>query len=145
MRRSLVLDTVLDGAFRAAVVFSLFLFFAGHNAPGGGFVGGLVLAAALVLRFVAGGVDEVRRVAPWPPEVVLGLGLVVAVATGVGGWAWGEEFLESALLEVEIPVLGALKASTALVFDAGVYLVVVGMALAFLTALGGDEGEEEAK
>lgn len=139
MRRSLVLDTVLDGAFRAAVVFSLFLFFAGHNAPGGGFVGGLVLAAALVLRYVAGGVDEVHRVAPWPPEVVLGLGLVVAVATGVGGWVWGAEFLESSLLEVNLPLLGLLKASTALVFDAGVYLVVVGMALAFLTALGGGE------
>lgn len=136
MRPSLVLDTVLDGVFRAAIVFSLFLFFAGHNAPGGGFVGGLVAGAALVLRYVAGGTDEVRRVAPMPPEVILGLGLVLAVATGVGGWVVGSEFFESRLFEGEVPIIGTVKASTALVFDAAVYLVVVGMALAVLTGLG---------
>jgi multicomponent Na+:H+ antiporter subunit A len=141
MRRSLVLDTVLDGVFRAAIVFSLFLFFAGHNAPGGGFVGGLVAGAALVLRYVAGGSDEVRRVAPLPPEVVLGLGLVLAVTTGIGGWIVGSEFFESRLFEVEVALLGTVKASTALVFDAAVYLVVVGMALAFLTGLGEEARE----
>lgn len=141
MRRSLILDTVLDGVFRAAIVFSLFLFFAGHNAPGGGFVGGLVAGAALALRYVAGGSAEVRRVAPMPAEVVLGLGLVLAVTTGIAGWAVGSEFFDSRLVEVELPLLGVVKASTALVFDAGVYLVVVGMALAFLTAF----GEERAR
>jgi multisubunit Na+/H+ antiporter MnhB subunit len=136
MRRSLVLDTVLDGVFRAAIVFSLFLFFAGHNAPGGGFIGGLVAGAALVLRYVAGGAAEVRRVVSLPAETVLGAGLVLSVATGMAGWLLGSEFFESRLFEAELPVLGTLKASSALFFDAGVYLVVVGTALAVLTVLG---------
>lgn len=136
MRRSLVLDTVFDVVFRTAVVFSLFLLFAGHNAPGGGFIGGLVAGAGLVLRYVAGGVPEVRRVAPWSPDVVLGTGLVTAVAAGLGGWIWGDEFLESAKVEIELPVLGVLKATSALPFDIGVYVVVVGIALAILTSLG---------
>jgi multicomponent Na+:H+ antiporter subunit A len=141
MRRSLVLDTVLDGVFRAAVVFSLFLFFAGHNAPGGGFVGGLVAAAALVLRYVAGGAVEVHRVVRLPAEVILGAGLVLAVATGIGGWVAGSEFFESRLFETQLPLLGTVKASTALLFDAAVYLVVVGMSVAFLTDLGRGQGE----
>jgi multisubunit Na+/H+ antiporter MnhB subunit len=141
MRRSLVLDTVLDGVFRAAIVFALFLFFAGHNAPGGGFVGGLVAGAALALRYVAGGVREVRHVAPWPPEVILGIGLFVAVATGVAGWVVGSEFFASRIFEVNLPLLGVVKASTALVFDAAVFLVVVGMALTFLTGLGEEDPE----
>jgi multicomponent Na+:H+ antiporter subunit A len=141
MRRSLVLDTVLDGVFRAAIVFSLFLFFAGHNAPGGGFVGGLVAGAALVLRYVAGGSDEVRRVLSMPAEVILGAGLVLAVATGIGGWVVGSEFFESRLLEVDVPMLGTVKASTALVFDAAVYLVVVGIVLAILTGPGEEVAE----
>ncbi len=141
MRRSLVLDTVLDAVFRVALVFSLFLLFAGHNAPGGGFVGGLVASAALALRYVAGGVPEVRRVAPWPAEVVLGVGLVTAVATGVGGWVWGTEFLESVEVEVVVPVLGTVKATSALSFDIGVYVVVVGITLAVLAVLGRPEEE----
>ena len=142
MRRSLVLDTVLDVVFRTAVVFSLFLLFAGHNAPGGGFIGGLVAGAALVLRYVAGGVPEVRRVASWSPDVVLGTGLVIAVATGLGGWVWGDEFLQSAKIEVDLPVLGMVKATSALPFDIGVYVVVVGIALAILASLG--RAEESA-
>lgn len=139
MRRSLVLDTVLDGVFRAAIVFSLFLFFAGHNAPGGGFVGGLVAGAALVLRYVAGGTAEVRRVTRIAPEVVLGMGLVLAVLTGIAGWVFGSGFFESALVEVEVPLLGLVKASTALVFDAAVYLIVVGTSMAVIIGLGDEE------
>jgi len=139
VNRSLVLDTALDAVFRTAFVFSLFLLFAGHNAPGGGFIGGLVAGAALVLRYVAGGVPEVRRVAPWPPDIVLGVGLVTAVLTGIGGWVWSEAFLATALLEMDLPLLGTVKATTALPFDIGVYIVVVGISLAVLTSLGRQE------
>ncbi len=139
MKRSLVLDTVLDVVFRTALVFSIFLLFAGHNSPGGGFIGGLVAGAALVLRYVAGGIPEVRRVAPWSPDVVLGVGLVTAVITGLGGWVWGSEFLSAAKYEESLPLLGVVKATTALPFDIGVYIVVVGITLAVLTSLGREE------
>jgi multicomponent Na+:H+ antiporter subunit A len=132
----MILDTVLDGVFRTALLFSLFLLFAGHNAPGGGFVGGLVAAAAVMLRYVAGGMDEVERVLPLNGSVLLGSGLLLAIAVGVGGWAWGGAFLASAKVEMAVPVFTSLKATTALPFDIGVYLVVVGLVLTVVDILG---------
>ena len=137
-RPSLILDTLLDAILRTALLFSLFLLFAGHNAPGGGFVGGLTAGAALLLVYAASGVAGVNRVVPLGEHVFLGFGVLLAGTTGLGGLLWGEAFLESAKVEVEVGVLGTLKATTALPFDIGVYAVVVGITLAVLRALGAD-------
>lgn len=141
-RPSLILSTVLDAVFRTALLFSLFLLFAGHNAPGGGFVGGLVAAAAIVLRFVAGGTAEVNRVVPVRGSVLLGTGLLTATVVGIGGLAWGDTFLESAVVEITVPLLATLKTTTALPFDVGVYLVVVGLVLTVVGSLGSDVDQE---
>ncbi len=138
---SLILETCVGAVFHTAVLFSLFLLFTGHNAPGGGFVGGLVAGAAFVLRYVEGGDEEVRRAAPISPMASLGVGLALAVATGAGSWLAGGQFLESGKVEVDVPVIGTVKATSAVVFDIGVYLVVVGLVLAILTTLG-EEGPE---
>lgn len=135
-RASLVFDTVLDMVFRTALVFSAFLLFAGHNAPGGGFVGGLVAASAMVLRYVAGGAAEVDRVAPVHESTLLGSGLLLAALTGAAGWAIGGQFLYAGKVQVDLPVLGTLKATSALPFDIGVYLVVVGLGLTLVRSLG---------
>ncbi len=142
--RSLILDTVLDMVTRTALLFSAFLLFAGHNAPGGGFVGGLVAATALVLRYVAGGADEVDALAAVHENTLLGTGLLLAALTGATGWIAGGTLLSSAKLEVDVPVLGTLKATSALPFDVGVYLVVVGLGLALLRSLGAAADEEGA-
>ena len=136
LRRSLIFDTVLDMVTRTALLFSAFLLFAGHNAPGGGFVGGLVAASALVLRYVAGGAAQVDAVAAVHESTLLGSGLLVAAVTGMTGWWAGGHFLYGAKVQVEVPVLGTLKATSALPFDIGVYLVVVGLGLALLRSLG---------
>ncbi len=136
VRRSLIFDVSIDTVFRTALVFSVFMFFAGHNAPGGGFIGGLVAGAALVLRYLAGAPRGSERVGARFANVVLGTGLMIAVATGFGGWVWGIEFLESAPIRVDLPVIGTIKTSTSLLFDAGVYLVVVGLVMEALGSLG---------
>lgn len=138
MQRSRILDSVLSTVLRTALVFSLYLLVAGHNGPGGGFIGGLVAAAAFVLIYAAGGAARLERFVSVPPEVILGTGLTVAMATGVLGWVWGGEFLESATLEVDVPVLGTIKTTSALPFDVGVYVVVVGLAIAVLGSLGAE-------
>lgn len=135
-RRSLIFDTVLDMVTRTALLFSAFLLFAGHNAPGGGFVGGLVAASALVLRYVAGGAPQVDVVATVHEMTLLGTGLLVAALTGLWGFVAGGYFLYGDKVEVDVPVLGTLKATSALPFDIGVYLVVVGLGLALLRSLG---------
>lgn len=135
---SIILETGTRAVFHTIVVFSLFLLFAGHNAPGGGFIGGLVAAAALVLSFVARGPDDVARVAPIAPETVLGLGALLAAGAGVVPWVTGGEFLEAQALALPLGVIGTVKVTTVLVFDVGVYLVVVGLVLAVLRTLGGE-------
>ncbi|MFP5331496.1 MAG: MnhB domain-containing protein [Acidimicrobiia bacterium] len=139
--RSFVLDTLIDLVVRTALVFSVFLLFSGHNAPGGGFIAGLVAGIALVLRFIAGGREAVEKALRLPPAGLLGTGLAISLVTGLSGWLWGDAFLESAKLEVEVPILGVMKATSALPFDIGVYIVVLGVATAMLSALGHDEPE----
>lgn len=137
MTRSIIVEAGTRAVFPIIVLFSLYLLFAGHNAPGGGFVGGLVAGAALVLVYVAVGSDELRRVSRVPPESLLGVGVLFAAVTGVAG-LWRGDFLESAFVELPLPVLGTVKASSVLVFDIGVYFVVVGLVLAVLESLGGE-------
>lgn len=137
MRRSLILDTSMRTVFHTILLFSLFLLFSGHDAPGGGFIGGLVGGAALVLRFVAGGTPELVRAVRAAPEPLLGLGLLSAGGTGAAAWLVGGEFLESGeIFGADVPVLGEVHVHSTLLFDVGVYLIVVGLVLAVLRTLG---------
>jgi multicomponent Na+:H+ antiporter subunit A len=135
---SVVLDTTVRLVFHTVLVFSLYLLFAGHNQPGGGFVGGLVGGVAFVLRYVAGGRAALGAAVPIEPTIPLGLGIVVSSLTGMAAWLAGAQFLESGKVSLDVPVLGAVKATSALPFDIGVYLVVVGLVLLLLRSLGGE-------
>lgn len=140
--RSLIFNILVDVVVRTAMVFSLFLLFAGHNRPGGGFVAGLVAGMTLILFYVARGKYAVVAVV-WPsPEAIMGIGLALALLSGAAGWVLGGSFLESLAGEVEVPVLGTVKATLALPFDIGVFAVVVGLTAALLLSLGEDEPEE---
>jgi len=136
MRRSVILDTSIRLEYHPVLVLSLYLLFAGHNQPGGGFVGGLVAGIAIALRFIAGGIDEVRAALPARPWSLLGLGLVVASVTAVVPLAFGGALLEAGKLQRDAPLLGTIKTTTALFFDIGVYLVVVGLVLMMFEAFG---------
>jgi len=139
-RRLLILDVVVDGVVRTALVFAFFLLFSGHNAPGGGFIAGLVAGICLILLYVARGEAEMRSLIRVRPEQMLGVGLLLALFAGSAGWIWGGGFLESGILGFEIPVLGVVKAPSALVFDIGVFAVVVGLTAALVSSVG-DEVE----
>lgn len=144
MTRSTVTDVAVRLILPSAVVFALHLLLVGHDRPGGGFIGGLVAGAAVALVFVAGGLDDVRRLLPFAPWTLLGGGLVVAGAVGVVPVALGESVLQFWKLEPELPLLGSFKISSALVFDIGVAGVVVGLVFMLFEALGEDEAPEGA-
>ncbi|WP_067805177.1 Na+/H+ antiporter subunit A [Actinomadura formosensis] len=133
-------SVVLEAAARmltpTILVFSAYLFFAGHGRPGGGFVGGLVAGMAFVLRYLPGGRRELATALPVRPGVLLGGGLGLAVAAGASGWASGGEFLDFTTLTATVPLAGHVKVPTNLFFDAGVYLLVLGLVLTILTTLG---------
>ncbi|MGN9809691.1 Na+/H+ antiporter subunit A [Micromonospora sp. BQ11] len=137
-RRSIVLEVVTRLLFHTVVVFSLFLLFSGHNAPGGGFAGGLVASLALAVRYLAGGRYELAEAAPVGAGTVLGAGLAISVGTGVVGLALGAPVLSSAKVDVSLPLIGDFYVVTSLIFDVGVYLVVVGLALDILRSLGAE-------
>jgi multicomponent Na+:H+ antiporter subunit A len=134
--RSLILDTSLRVIYHPVLVLSLYLLFAGHNQPGGGFVGGLVAGAAISLRFIAGGIDELRAAVILPPWWLIGAGLAVASLTALAPLALGGAVLESGIVEWTLPLLGKVKSTSALVFDIGVYLVVAGLVLMMFEAFG---------
>ncbi|WP_076478863.1 Na+/H+ antiporter subunit A [Williamsia sterculiae] len=134
--RSMVLEATTRLIFPTMVVLSVYFFFSGHNAPGGGFAGGLTMGMALVLRYLAGGRYELGEALPIDAGRLLGLGLAIASTTAVVSLLLGAPALSSAVLTVHLPLIGTVKMVTALFFDLGVYLIVVGLILDVLRSLG---------
>jgi multicomponent Na+:H+ antiporter subunit A len=137
-RRSIVFEVVTRLIFHTVVLFSLFLLFSGHNAPGGGFAGGLVASLALALRYLAGGRYELAEAAPVGAGTVLGAGLAVSVGGGVLSLLVTGAVLHSVKVNLWLPVVGHLHLITSLFFDIGVYLIVVGLVLDILRSLGAE-------
>lgn len=134
--RTLLLETTARIVFPTVLVFSLYLLFAGHYQPGGGFSGGLVAGLAFVLRYIAGGRQDVGATVRVRPPVLVGLGLTIAVLTALAPALFGAPVLSSAIFEVDVPVLGHLELVTSLFLDLGVYLLIVGVVLDLLRSLG---------
>lgn len=143
MKRLIVLDVSVRVLVPAVFLGSLWLLLVGHNQPGGGFVGGIVASGAVVLRYVAGGIREVRSLSLAQPWSVLGAGLLIAGLTALTPLVFGNDVLESAVVEGDVPVLGHVKATSALAFDLGVYLVVIGLVLMVFESFGDDPEPEQ--
>jgi multicomponent Na+:H+ antiporter subunit A len=134
--RSLVLEVATRFIFPLIMVLSVYFFFTGHNTPGGGFAGGLTAGLALVLRYLAGGPYELGETLPLDAGKILGVGLGFSATTAVASILLGAPVLSSAIVELDVPVFGHIKLVTALFFDLGVYLIVVGLVLDVLRSLG---------
>jgi multicomponent Na+:H+ antiporter subunit B len=111
------------------LLFALFLLLRGHNQPGGGFVGGLVVAAAFALHSIAFGVAAARRALLVEPSTLFGLGLLAALASGLPAVILGEPFLTGVWMTLGVTI------GTPLLFDIGVFLVVVGVVLSMTFTL----------
>lgn len=145
MNRSLVVDTSVHFIFHSVLVLSVYLLFAGHNQPGGGFAGGLVAGSAVGLRYVAGGIDAVRGAAPVRAWTILGSGLLLGAGTATAPILLGDPVLDSKVGEWHVPLLGEVHATTATLFDMGIYLVVVGLMLMVFEAFGDDTDEVDGR
>lgn len=118
------------------VLFSVFVLVIGHDVPGGGFAGGLIASSALLLVYLAFGDRGVRRAFPIAPERVIGLGLALAIAAGLIGLAFSGTFLTYTYAAGSFPIVGEVKLSTLLLFDVGVYVLVVGLVAMAIERLG---------
>ncbi len=144
VQRIVFVDVVVQVIFHAVLMASLWMLFAGHNQPGGGFVGGLLAGSAITLRYIAGGIDEVRGRSRFKPWTVLGVGLLLAAVTAGFPLLVGGSVLDVAYAKVTVPLLGPTSLSSALAFDTGVYLTVVGVVLMVFEAFGDDPAEAPA-
>lgn len=145
MRRSLILDVSTRIVTASALVLSIYLLAAGHNQPGGGFIGGLVGGAAISVAYVGGGLDQVREFMRFRPWTVLGAGLVLASFTSIIPLFAGGAVLAQDFVTLHLPLLDKVKVTSALLFDTGVYVVVVGFVLMAFEALGEDTPPADAE
>ena len=122
--------------FPLALAVSAYLFLRGHNAPGGGFIAGLVLAIPLLLQYVLLGSQYVESRMGFDYTRCIAVGLLIAVATGVGPMLLGYPFLTSGHIEPQLPLIGKVPLTSAMFFDIGVYLVVFGGAMLILSMMG---------
>lgn len=134
-QQSLILRTTGRFLLPLLLLFSLFLLLRGHNEPGGGFIGGLVAAAAVSLHLFAMGTNAARRVLRLTPRDLIGWGLTTGVLSAVPSTLLGEAFFTALWFEITLPLLGELKLGTPLFFDLGVYMVVVGSVLTIVLNL----------
>jgi multicomponent K+:H+ antiporter subunit A len=132
---SILLNSVARIILPPALLIAAYLLFRGHNLPGGGFIAGLLTAAAFVLQYVAAGRAQVARVLPVRSDLLIALGLALAALTGIGAQAVGYPFLTSTYGHLDVPGLGEFESSTAFLFDLAVYLVVTGITLRILLAI----------
>jgi multicomponent K+:H+ antiporter subunit A len=114
---------------------SVYYLLRGHDAPGGGFVGGLIMATGVIAQYMVGGTIWVESRLRVHPLALIGVGLLAAATAGLGAWALTLPFLSALDLHVPVPLLGDIHLTSVLLFDLGVYLLVVGATLLILVAL----------
>lgn len=119
-----------------ALMVSVFIFLRGHNLPGGGFIAGLITSVALILQYIASGMIWTEHRISFRYHNVIGLGLLFATITGAGSLAFGYPFLTSTFGYITWPVVGKFEVASAMVFDLGVYLTVIGATLLALVSIG---------
>ncbi|WP_236246104.1 Na+/H+ antiporter subunit A [Streptomyces sp. CC210A] len=143
--RSVLLEVVTRLLFPSALVLSLFLLFSGHSRPGGGFAGGLVASQAFVLRYLVGGRAGLGAALPVGSGTVAGTGFALCSATALLPVFAGAPPLTSVTVHTHLPVLGTVEFATSLFFDVGVYVLVVGVTLKLLSAVGVSLGRAPAE
>lgn len=135
-------DVILHSVTKVAVViiltFSIDLFFAGHHDPGGGFIGGLGFASALTLLFLAFDIEWVRENIPIDFKVVTASGVLIAVLTGLGSLVFDAPFLSQTYDYFNLPIFGKTELATAVIFDFGVALAVIGTAVTIILSIAED-------
>lgn len=137
---TVIFRTIAPALAAVMMVFSVFVLLRGHNQPGGGFIGGLIAASAVAMYGIAEGVEKVRRAMKVDPTVIAGFGVLLAAGSGLLSLAYRVPFMTGiwAIMQIDNTEVAI---STPMVFDIGVYCVVLGTIAAVALALEEDEGD----
>lgn len=148
MRVSLILTTAAHLVLPLLLLFSVFILIRGHDAPGGGFAGGLVAAIGFTLIVISEGVEAARRALRVSTRSLIGVGLLLAAVSGITGLLLADAFLEAIFFDLPLLAGGRIELSTVFFFDVGVYLAVIGVTLTIvftLTEAVADERDDGAR
>lgn len=135
-RFPVILASITRPLLPLALLFSFYIFLRGHNEPGGGFIAGLITATVLILQYIASGIVWTRPRLNFDNHIIMAWGLLIAVLTGLGSWVVGYPFLTSSFTYLTWPLVGTFEVASAIAFDIGVYLTVIGSVLLILVKLG---------
>jgi multicomponent K+:H+ antiporter subunit A len=126
---------IMNWMFPFVIVVAVYMFIRGHDLPGGGFIAGIIMSLAFILQYMAGGTRWVEERLRILPVLWIGWGLLLALLTGLGAMVLGYPFLTSAFAYADIPLIGKVPMASALLFDLGVFALVVGATVLMLIAL----------
>ena len=132
----IIIHTVLRPLTFFISIFAFYLFWNGHNAPGGGFIAGLMTAACIVLLYVNHGSSFIRDKLTFDFKYLVAIGLSFSMSCGLGALVFGYPYLTQTFSHMRLPLLGDVELVTGLIFDLGVYLVVTGGCLTIITSIG---------
>lgn len=138
---SVILKTASNYILPLLLLFSVFILLRGHYLSGGGFVAGLVASIALVLHAFANGFEEAKRIFRINPGFLIPIGLMLCFIMGIAPMFFGKPFMQGLWLEKTFPVIGSI--GTALFFDIGVFLVVIGVTITILFTISEADLEQE--
>ncbi|MFA1819390.1 Na(+)/H(+) antiporter subunit B [Virgibacillus oceani] len=135
-------DVILHAVTKIVVfiilTLAIYLFLSGHHSPGGGFVGGLVLASAFVLLYLSYDIETIEKGIPFDFKLVAALGAFIAVVSGLGATVFGAPFLSQAFAYFDLPILGQTELATVTIFESGVALAVVGTVVTIMLSISED-------
>ena len=131
-----ILAMISQSLLPLALLVSFYIFLRGHNMPGGGFIAGLITSVALIQQYIAHGVDWVKPRIKVDYQTLIALGILIATLTGIGSWYFDRPFMTTWFDYFDIPFIGEIELASALIFDLGVYLTVIGASLLILASLG---------
>ena len=128
--KTIIFRTASDYLLPLLLLFSVFILLRGHYLPGGGFVGGLIASIAFVIHSFANGLEKTRNIIKFHPGFLMPIGLVFAIGAGAAPWIVGQPLMSGLWFDDPFPVIGMV--GSALFFDTGVYLVVIGVSLTII-------------
>ncbi|MBA6253669.1 MULTISPECIES: monovalent cation/H+ antiporter subunit A [unclassified Colwellia] len=135
-RYPILLASISQSLLPLALMISFYIFLRGHNLPGGGFIAGLVTSVAFILQYIAHGSAWISTRLTINYRKIIASGIAIATLTGVGSWFFGRPFMTTWFDYFDIPIIGKIELASALIFDLGVYITVVGATLMILASLG---------
>lgn len=137
-RNEVILQSITRIVVFIILTLALYLFFSGHDHPGGGFVGGLVLASAFVLLLLAFDIETVKKGIPIDFKHVATLGAFIVLCTGLGVTLFDQPFLNQSMFHLKVPIYGEIELTTITIFEIGVALTVVGVVVTIILSISED-------